>query len=97
MSLAAIPDFHAGPADDTVLARINGLTIEQVRERRRAGHRPYAGYIGETAVTYGWAATRLAAIGELRLEFAIPAGDRYLWDFATLSECQGKLPLRPRR
>jgi RimJ/RimL family protein N-acetyltransferase len=91
MNLAAFPDFHARPADDDkLLARINHLNTAQVWERRRAGHRPYIGYIGETAVTYGWAATRLAAIGELHLEFAIPAGDRYLWDFATVPEWQGK-------
>src|SRR6185437_2112572 len=91
MNLAAFPDFHARPADDdTLLARINHLNPAQVVERRRAGHQPYIGYIGETAVTYGWAATRLAAIGEPHLEFAIPAGDRYLWDFATVPEWQGK-------
>src|SRR5664279_5704900 len=65
MNLAAVPDFHARPADDDeLLARINHLNTAQVWERRRAGHRPYIGYIGETAVTYGWAATRFAAIGE---------------------------------
>jgi GNAT superfamily N-acetyltransferase len=86
-----LPDFHTRQAgDDEELARINHLGIEDVRERRRAGHHPYVGYIGETAVTYGWVATRTAEIGELSLVFAIPAGDHYLWDFATLPEWQGK-------
>jgi glycosyltransferase involved in cell wall biosynthesis len=30
-----------------------------------------------------------ASIGELGLEFAIPAGNRYLWDFATLPAWRG--------
>lgn len=36
------------------------------------------------------AGSRRAAIGELALDFALPPGDRYLWDFATLPEWQGR-------
>ncbi len=91
MDFMSIPDFRTQPpGDDEELARINHLGIGDIRERRRAGHHPYVGYIGETAVTYGWVATRTAEIGELSLVFALPAGDRYLWDFATLPEWQGK-------
>jgi GNAT superfamily N-acetyltransferase len=90
LDLAAFPHFHVRPADDDgVLAQMNRLTSEQVRERRHAGHRAYVGSIGDLAVTSAWVATRTAAIGELGLQFAIPAGDRYLWDFATLPEWQG--------
>jgi GNAT superfamily N-acetyltransferase len=41
-------------------------------------------------VTYGWVATREASIGELNLVFPITADSRYLWDFATLPDWQGK-------
>jgi hypothetical protein len=58
--------------------------------RRRDGHLPYVGYMDETAVTYGWVATRQASIGELNLAFPIAAASRYLWDFATLPEWQGR-------
>jgi hypothetical protein len=34
-------------------------------------------------------ATQEASIGELSLRFALPAAERYLWDFATLPEWQG--------
>jgi len=34
-------------------------------------------------------ATQEASIGELGLHFALPATERYLWDFATLPEWQG--------
>jgi GNAT superfamily N-acetyltransferase len=41
-------------------------------------------------VTYGWVATSRASIGELALTFPLPSTDRYLWDFATLPEWQGR-------
>jgi hypothetical protein len=72
------------------VARIAGLTSAEVQARRRAGHRPYAGYKDALAVTYGWVATCGASIGELSLTFSLPAGDRYLWDFATQPEWQGQ-------
>jgi RimJ/RimL family protein N-acetyltransferase len=81
-------DFHVRPADDAILAQVAGLTCAEEQERRRAGHRPYASYIGATAVAYGWVATREAAIGELGLAFSLPPGDRYLWDFATIPDWQ---------
>jgi len=89
--LTTLPDFYVRLAeDDTELARINKISIDEIKARRRAGHHPYLGYIGEIAVTYGWAATREASIGELNLVFSIPEDERYLWDFATLPEWQGK-------
>ena len=47
-------------------------------------------------MTYGWVATREAFISELNLVFPVPAGDRYLWDFATLPRWQGKGLFYPR-
>jgi RimJ/RimL family protein N-acetyltransferase len=90
VDLAPVADFHARPADDAILARIAGLTSAELQERRRAGHRPYVGYKGATAVTYGWVATCGASIGELSLAFSLPEGERYLWDFATRPEWQGQ-------
>lgn len=72
------------------MAQINNISIDEVKVRRQSGHYPYIGYIGETAVTYGWVATREASIGELNLVFSLPPQERYLWDFATLPEWQGK-------
>jgi hypothetical protein len=34
---------------------------------------------------YGWVAGTGATIGELRVAFVLPRGDRSLWDFATLT------------
>lgn len=91
MDLTPLPNFQVRlAADDEQLAAINQITVAEVEQRRRAGHLPYIGAIGETAVTYGWVATREASIGELNLVFSIAADNRYLWDFATLPEWQGR-------
>jgi GNAT superfamily N-acetyltransferase len=91
LHLAPVPDFHAQLADDdAVVVRITHLGITDVGERRRAGHRPYIGSIGDTAVIHGWVATRTAVVSELPLVFPIPAGDCYLWDFVTVPTWQGK-------
>jgi GNAT superfamily N-acetyltransferase len=91
MDLASLSNFQVRPsADDAQLATLNQLTVAEVEQRRRAGHRPYVGYMDGTVATYGWVATREASIGELNLVFPIAADSRYLWDFATLPEWQGR-------
>ena len=91
LDLAPVADFHVRQAaDDAQLATINRIPVTEVTQRRRDGHLPYVGYMDETAVTYGWVATREASIGELNLVFPIAADSRYLWDFATLAEWQGR-------
>jgi L-amino acid N-acyltransferase YncA len=91
MDLAPLPNFHVElEADDSRLAVINHVTVAEVRRRRHGGHRPYVGSIDETEVTYGWVATREASIGELNLAFPIATDSRYLWDFATAPDWQGK-------
>lgn len=89
-ALPDLPAFHVrAPEDGQVLVALAGLTPAEVARRRAAGHRAYVGYLGGTPVAYGWVATRRASIGELTLEFALPAGSRYLWDFATLPAFRG--------
>ncbi|MCB0128201.1 MAG: hypothetical protein KDE58_38310, partial [Caldilineaceae bacterium] len=70
MNLSPISNFHVRLATgDAQLARLNQLSMAEVAQRRRDGHLPYIGYMDETAVTYGWVATREASIGELNLDF----------------------------
>lgn len=91
MELSPLLDFHVRlTQDDALLARINRIPMAEVEKRRLAGHQPYVGFIGKTAVNYGWVARHEASIGELNLAFSIPADSRYLWDFATLSDWQGR-------
>jgi hypothetical protein len=79
----------ATAADDEVLARINYISIAEVQSRRSGGHRPFIAYMNGVPAAYGWVATKRASIGELKLDFAIPADERYLWDFATVADWQG--------
>jgi GNAT superfamily N-acetyltransferase len=89
--LPPLPGFEAKLFDDDVaVTQLNRLPLKEVRARRQAGHRPYVGFFEGTPVAYGWVATREASIGELGLSFQLPPGNRYLWDFATLPDWQGR-------
>ncbi|HEU4629843.1 MAG TPA: GNAT family N-acetyltransferase [Gemmatimonadaceae bacterium] len=85
----------ARETDPATMAALQGRTEEEMRRRLADGHRAYvARYLGEPAA-WGWVATRTAEIGELRSTFAIPAGERYLWNFVTLASHRG-LGIYPR-
>lgn len=66
------------------LAHINRISLLEVHARRHSGNRPYTAYWEGHPAAYGWVASREASIGELGLNFNLPPGQRYLWDFATL-------------
>ena len=92
-----LPDFPplagfstAIATDDAELAHINRLAPGEVLARRTAGHRPYIVRMDGAAAAYGWVATASGSIGELRLTFSLPPGQRYLWDFATLPGYRGR-------
>jgi GNAT superfamily N-acetyltransferase len=78
------------PTDDDILASLAQLPIEEVARRRELGHRPYLASVRGEPAAYGWVATRTCDIGELDLAFQLPAGNRYLWDFATLPQFRGR-------
>lgn len=90
-SLSSLTAFHIDDSvDATFLAVLMHEDKHTVLERIAFGHHPYVALLGETPVGYGWVAERSATIGELRLSFALPATDRYLWDFATLPAFRGR-------
>lgn len=90
-ALAPIGGFGAGAARDVAeLSTLTGLPAAEVAGRLEAGNRCYAARLGGVAVGYGWVADGSAAIGELDLAFRLEAGDRYLWDFATLPAWRGR-------
>lgn len=89
--LTPISNFSAGPTmDAALLARMAHLDMAEVQRRLSDGHRPYVAWLDGQPVAYGWVATRTAHIGELDLSIALPSGDRYLWDFATLPDWRGR-------
>jgi GNAT superfamily N-acetyltransferase len=88
--LSPLPGFRVEAArDEHLIAHINQLAQHEVHQRMHTGHLPYLAYVHQAPVGYGWMATHEASIGELGLRFALPATERYLWDFATLPEWQG--------
>jgi len=90
-TLPILPGFTAGPAVDwNELAEINRLSGAELNNRRNDGHRPYVARIYGQPVAYGWLATSRVSIGELNINVELPSDDRYLWDFATLPDWQGR-------
>jgi GNAT superfamily N-acetyltransferase len=94
--LAPLPGLDVQIAENyQLLADLARLDLTEVLTRVRNRHRPYIARLDGAVVAYGWSAMRHASIGELGLEFAIPANNRYLWDFATLPAWRG-LGIYPR-
>jgi GNAT superfamily N-acetyltransferase len=90
-SLPPLRGFTASTALDLhELAEINHLSHAEVINRRNDGHRPYVARIDGQPVGYGWLATSKVSIGELDINVELPLDDRYLWDFATLPDWQGR-------
>lgn len=89
--ILSLPGFTAAPALDwDELAEINRLSHAEAINRQNNGHRPYVARIYGQPVAYGWLATQKVSIGELEVNVELPPDDRYLWDFATLPDWQGR-------
>ena len=79
----------------TAMAALQQRAEDDMQRRLDAGHRAYVAYLNGEPAAFGWVATRSAEIGELRSTFAIPSGERYLWNFVTLAPYRG-LGIYPR-
>src|SRR5215208_2069101 len=74
-TLSLLPGFRVEASrDEHLIARINQLAQDEVRQRMHTGHQPYLAYVEQAPIGYGWMATQEAAIGELDVRFALPAG-----------------------
>ncbi|HET7231985.1 MAG TPA: GNAT family N-acetyltransferase [Longimicrobium sp.] len=82
-------------ASAAAMAALQGKGEDEMRRRFAAGHRAYLATWDGQPAAWGWVATRTAEIGELGSVFAIPAGERYLWNFVTLRSHRG-LGIYPR-
>ena len=71
------------------MAALQQRAEPDMQRRLDAGHRAYVAYRHGEPAAFGWVATESAEIGELRFTFAIPAGQRYLWNFVTLPQHRG--------
>ena len=81
--------------DASMMATLQRRDRCDIQRRFDAGHRAYVAYLHGAAAAFGWVATRSAEIGELASTFAIPRGERYLWNFVTLEPYRG-LGIYPR-
>jgi GNAT superfamily N-acetyltransferase len=81
--------------DAAFMAELQQRRESDIADRFADGHRPYVAWHDEQPAAFGWVATRSASIGELGATFAIPAGERYLWNFVTLPAHRG-LGIYPR-
>lgn len=89
--LEPIAGFDVSRTDDfRLLDQLSDLTADELRKRMDRGHRPYLARIHGEPAAYGWSAWERAEIGELGLDFSLPDGDHYLWDFVTLPNYRGR-------
>jgi GNAT superfamily N-acetyltransferase len=82
-------------ASASTMAALQRRDDADMQRRFVAGHRAYVAYLDDAPAAFGWVATTSAEIGELASTFAIPQGERYLWNFVTLPAYRG-LGIYPR-
>ena len=88
--LGALPGLAVRREESAALmAALQGRAEAEMTRRFEAGHRAYVAWRDGEPAAWGWVATRAAEIGELGSSFAIPAGERYLWNFVTLPAHRG--------
>ena len=89
--LPPIPEFSARRVTRWAEAQqVTGLTEDRVVARYEDGNALYAAFLAGRPAGYGWLARQVGRIDELRLVFALPPGNAYLWDFVTLPEYRGR-------
>jgi len=88
--LAPLPGLDVRrETDPAAMAALQGRDVAGMRRRFDAGHRAYVARRDGEPAAWGWVATRSADIGELGSSFALPDGERYLWNFVTLAAHRG--------
>lgn len=90
-SLPALPGLAVRREHSAeVMAALQQRSVGEIERRLDQGHRAYVAWVDGEAAAWGWVATETATIGELKVEFTIPRGDRYLWNFVTLPAFRGR-------
>ena len=89
-TLQIISGFAAEVSTDiTLLAYLMECSAEEVMQLLQEEHRPYVASINDVPVAVGWSATNKAEFGQGRVQFYVPAHNRYLYFFVTLPEWRG--------
>jgi len=74
----------------SLLAELADLPESEILRRLNVGNKAYLLRVDDEPASYGWSATGPADIGNLKLSFTVPQGERYLWDFVTLPAFRGR-------
>ena len=89
-ALAPLPGLVIRREEDArTMAALQDKPVELMARRFADGHRAYVAWLDGELAAWGWVATRVADIGELGATFALPEGDRYLWNFVTRPSRRG--------
>ena len=75
--------------DIQLLSNLGEISVEAVRDRMANDNKAFVALLHNTPVAFGWMARDKVRIGELDHEFILPDGNRYLWNFRTLSAYRG--------
>ena len=90
-SLPKLQDLSVSVVDDLdLLSRLCGLDVPEIEVRLRTAHQPYAAWIGDVPVAYGWSASGPTNFGSPPVSFVVSPGNRYLKGFATLPAWRGQ-------
>jgi GNAT superfamily N-acetyltransferase len=93
------PSPSLEPLDGLVITRADGAAdmatimerdAQELQQRLDNGHRAYVAWMHGAPAAWGWVATSTARIGELGTSFAVPPGERYLWNFVTHPAHRGR-------
>jgi len=93
--LPRLDGLEVGSTDSPAVFADFDIPVTEAARRMAEGHRAYVAWFRGQPAAYGWVATLAADIGEIGVAFAIPANERYLWDFKTRPEFRG-LGIYPR-
>jgi len=79
-----------GSAETGPLAAAMELAESAVLSRLARGCRALAAWQGEEIASYCWISVHRERVGELARDLALPAGESYVWDCATVPRYRGR-------
>lgn len=76
---------ECGPEDAEALAEaMDQDEVQEVRRHLRGARRCFAAWIGEEIASYCWLSVGTEEVGEMERIIALPDGEGYIWNCATL-------------
>ncbi|MEZ4520701.1 MAG: hypothetical protein R3A46_03500 [Thermomicrobiales bacterium] len=92
-----LPDLQTQPdlaiefdPEPETIRRVADLDDREIERRAGRGNRAVVGRMDGIPAAIGWSSGGRVEIGELGLDFTLPTGNRYVWDFVTLPDWRGR-------